>query len=267
MLANPGHERREGRAERRPGPPPIWSRPAALNACASALFGLAALLGAYVLWSLATRLPMFDLTEVRVSHPLTRVTSREIEEVVRRELRGNFLTVDLAAAAAAFQKLTWVRRADVRRQWPARLEVAIEEHVALARWGANALVNTHGEVFAGRQAGELPVFVGPEGASREITIQYRYFASSLEAIGAAPVQVRVSPRRAWQVKLDNGMTLELGREQVEARLARFVGAYDRTIARLGRRIEHVDLRYANGFAARVPGLKPEPAPRRGRQQG
>jgi cell division protein FtsQ len=174
--------------------------------------------------------------------------------------------VDLAAAAASFQKLTWVRRADVRRQWPATLEVVIEEHVALARWGGKALVNTHGEVFAGKQGGELPLFFGPEGMAREITIQYRYFVRSLEAIGAAPVQVRVSPRRAWQLRLDNGLTLELGREQVEARLTRFVGAYDRTIGRLGRRIEHVDLRYGNGFAVRMPDLKPAPAAKRGRAE-
>jgi cell division protein FtsQ len=243
----------------------MWDRTAIINTAANALFSLAAVLAVYLLWSLATRLPMFELSEVRVSSTLTRVTPEEIEDVVQRELRGgNFLTVDLAAAAAAFQKLTWVRRANVRRQWPATLDVAIEEHVTLARWGNKALVNTHGEVFVGRQDGEFPLFVGPEGMAREITIQYRYFVSSLEAIGAAPVQVRVSPRRAWQVKLDNGLTLELGREQVEARLARFVGAYDRTLGRLGRRIEHVDLRYGNGFAVRMPGLKPEPAPQRGR---
>jgi cell division protein FtsQ len=240
----------------------VWSATPVLNAAANLLFGVAALLAAYLLWSLATRLPVFELSEVRISSGLTRVTRGEIEDVVKRELRGNFLTVDLAAAAAAFQKLTWVRRADVRRQWPAALEVAIEEHVALARWGGKALVNTHGEVFAGKQAGELPLFFGPEGMAREITIQYRYFARSLEAIGAAPVQVRVSPRRAWQLKLDNGLTLELGREQVEERLARFVGAYDRSLGRLGRRIEHVDLRYGNGFAVRLPGLKPaQPAKR------
>jgi cell division protein FtsQ len=82
------------------------------------------------------------------------------------------------------------------------------------------------------------------------------------------MQVRVSPRRAWQLRLDNGLTLELGREQIEARLARFVGAYDRTLGRLGRRIEHVDLRYSNGFAVRMPGLKSAPAaPQRGRQAG
>ena len=267
MPADPGHEKRQARNERRQGAA-VWSTPPVLNAAANALFALAAVLALVLLWSLATRLPVFELSEVRVSNELVRVTRSEIEGVVRRELRGNFLTVDLAAAAAAFQKLTWVRRADVRRQWPARLEVTIEEHAALARWGTSALVNTHGEVFAGRQDGELPLFVGPEGTAREITIQYRYFTRSLEAIGAAPVQVRVSPRRAWQLRLDNGLTLELGREQIEARLARFIGAYDRTLGRLGWRIEHVDLRYANGFAVRMPGLKSAPAaPQRGRQAG
>jgi cell division protein FtsQ len=258
MSADPAYGKRDRRNGRRHSTA-VWNRPAVINSAANALFGLSAVLALYLLWSLATRLPVFELSEVRVSNVLTRVTRDEIADVVQRELRGNFLTVDLAAAAAAFQKLTWVRRADVRRQWPARLEVVLEEHVALARWNANALVNTHGEVFAGRQGGDLPLFAGPEGTAREITIQYRYFTSSLAAIGAVPVQVRVSPRRAWQVKLDNGMTLELGREQVEARLTRFVGAYDRTIARLGRRIEHADLRYANGFAVRLPDARSAPA--------
>ena len=43
-----------------------------------------------------------------------------------------------------------------------------------------------------------------------------------------------------------------------ARLAHFVAVYERTIdalARAGTRIEHVDLRYRNGFAARVPGFQ------------
>jgi cell division protein FtsQ len=50
---------------------------------------------------------------------------------------------------------------------------------------------------------------------------------------------------------------------VEARLARFVSVYDRTIARLNRRVEHVDLRYPNGFAVRIPELRDgEPQQRR-----
>jgi cell division protein FtsQ len=51
---------------------------------------------------------------------------------------------------------------------------------------------------------------------------------------------------------------------VEARLARFVAAYERTVGRLGRRIEYVDLRYPGGFAVRIPELK-DAAPRERRR--
>ena len=48
--------------------------------------------------------------------------------------------------------------------------------------------------------------------------------------------------------------IDLGRDQVEARMARFLSIYEPTIAPLGRRAGGVDMRYGNGFAVRVPGL-------------
>lgn len=246
----------------------MWDKTVLMNGLASALYAVAAVLALYVAWTLAARLPVFALREVRVGGELAHVTRGEIEGMVRRELRGNFLTLDLAAVSASFQKLPWVRKANVRRLWPARLDVALEEHVPLARWAGAALVNTQGEVFQAAYDGALPVFIGPDGMAREIAIQFRYFRSSLATIGQTPVEVWVSPRRAWQLKLASGVTLALGREQVEARLARFVAVHDRTLARLGRRVDYVDLRYSNGFAVRIPELRHEKAePKRGRQPG
>jgi cell division protein FtsQ len=246
----------------------MWDKTVLMNGLASALYAVAAVLALYIAWSLAARQPVFELREVTVGGALAHVTRGEIEGVVRRELRGNFLTLDLAAVSASFQRLPWVRKASVRRLWPARLDVALEEHVPLARWAGVALVNAQGEVFHAAYDGALPVFIGPEGMAREIAIQFRYFRSSLETIGQVPVEVRVSPRRAWQLKLKSGVTLALGREQVEARLARFVAMHDRTLAPLGRRIDYVDLRYANGFAVRIPELRREKAgPKRERQAG
>jgi len=244
----------------------MWDRTVLMNGLASALYAVAAVLALYVAWSLAARLPMFALREVRVGGELAHVTRDQVEGVVQRDMKGNFLTLDLAATSASFQKLPWVRTANVRRLWPARLDVVLEEHVPLARWAGAALVNTQGEVFQAAYDGKLPVFIGPEGMAREIAIQFRYFRSSLETIGQTPVEVWVSPRRAWQLRLESGVTLVLGREQVEARLARFVAVHDRTLARLGRRADYVDLRYSNGFAVRVPELRHEKAaPKRGRQ--
>jgi cell division protein FtsQ len=247
----------------------MWDRPALLNGLANTLFAVAALLALYLAWTLATRLPMFELREVTVGSELTRVTRKQIESVVQRELAaGNLATLDLGAVRDAFEVLPWVRRVQVRRRWPARLEVAFEEHVPLARWASTALVNTHGEVFKAAYDGELPVFIGPDGTAREIAIQFRYFHRSLQAIGQTPMQIEVSPRRAWRLKLQSGLTLELGREQVEARLTRFIAVYDRTFGQLGRRFDHVDLRYANGFAVRFPDQRPGRAePRRSRGAG
>jgi len=231
-----------------------------MNPLASALYAVAAALAFYGAVAAFVNLPVFPLREVRVVEPTAHVTADEVEAIVKRELRGNFFTIDLAAARAAFERLPWVRRVAVRRQWPGRLEVAFEEHVPLARWGGNALVNMQGEVFAGTYEGELPSFSGPPGTAKEIAIQYEYFRRALSEIGLVPAQVSVSPRRAWQMKLANGLVLELGREQIEARLARFVSTYGRTVAQLGRRVDYVDLRYSNGFAVLVPEFAHERAP-------
>lgn len=246
----------------------MWDKPALLNAAANALFAAAALMVLAAIAMQAARLPAFALREVRIGGELRHVTREQVEHVVRRELRGNFITVDLAATRAAFGGLPWVRSVSVRRQWPARLEVALEEHEPFARWGSTALVNTYGEVFTAAHDGELPVFVGPEGTAREIAIQYRYFQRSLDAIGEIPVEVQVTARRAWQLKLQSGLMIALGRESIEARLARFVATHGRTIGRLGRRIDYVDLRYANGFAVRIPELRHDkPQANRGRRTG
>lgn len=235
----------------------MWHKPDALNRISDLLFTLAILLAVYGAAHFVVHLPAFALREVRVDGKPAHVTGEQLEAIVKRELKGNFFTLKLAAARASFEKLPWVRQVQVRRQWPDRLDITFEEHLPLARWGAAALVNSYGEVFQAAYDGELPLFVGPDGAAKEVAIQYDYFRRSLAAIGKVPLRVQVSPRRAWQIQLEDGLTLELGREQVEARLARFVAAYERTLGQLGRRIDYVDLRYANGFAVRIPELKSE----------
>ncbi|MDP1635554.1 MAG: cell division protein FtsQ/DivIB, partial [Gallionellaceae bacterium] len=67
------------------------------------------------------------------------------------------------------------------------------------------------------------------------------------------VQLSLSPRYAWQVTLDDGMVIELGRDEMQQRLARFVAVYPYSLAAMARPVRHVDLRYRNGFAVYLPG--------------
>ena len=229
-----------------------WHNASALNRVSDVLVAAAALLAVYGAIRFAIVQPVFAIRELRVTGAAERIKAEQVAALARRDIRGTFFTFDIVRLRNGFETLPWVRKADVRRQWPNGIEVQIEAHQPLARWSKTALVNVQGEVFQATYAGPLPVFSGPDGTAAEITAQYEIFRRELAAIGRAPVQVSLSSRRAWQLRLDNGMTLEVGREQVQARLARFLAAYPHTIAPMGRKAEYVDMRYANGFAVRVP---------------
>lgn len=236
----------------------MWNNPATLNRTSDLLIAAAGLIVLVCLIRYAIVQPVFAMRDIRVGGATAHITLEQVEAIALRDLHGTFFTLDLERLRTSFEKLPWVRKVEIRRSWPDRIDVVVEEHRPLARWGNVGLVNRQGEVFEAAYDAELPVFVGPKGTSREIALQYERLMGAFAAIGRAPVHVQLSQRGAWRVRLDDGMTLEIGREQVESRLERFLSSYARTLAPLNRRIDHVDLRYANGFAARIPELAAAP---------
>ena len=241
----------------------FWNSIWLLEIAANALFVIGA---ALLLWSamlIVQRLPILPIKTLVVSAPVAHVSSAQLEQVVRTTIKGGFLTVNLAEAQHAFEQLPWVRRANLRRQWPDRLVLTLEGQRAVAQWtpldGEMRLVNDLGEVFAIdvpiRVA--LPVFAGPEGTSAEMLVRYGEFAAHLAEVNQDLVGVRLSSREAWQLTLDDGVVIELGREQAKAslaeRVARFVTYYPRVKNELQaeRSVEVVDMRYPNGFAMKA----------------
>jgi cell division protein FtsQ len=148
----------------------------------------------------------------------------------------------------SLKKLPWVRGASIRREFPDRLEVQLEEYQPLAHWNNNALVDSQGEVFFARSDMDMPDFVGQDGTAAEVTQRYEQFSRQLAGLELQVNRLVLSPRHAWQLRLSNGMVLELGREDVQQRLARFVEAYPYSLAAIQSRVRYVDLRYSNGFA-------------------
>lgn len=194
----------------------------------------------------------FPMTRVELKGALEKTTTAELESALPRAA-GNFFAADLAEIRARVERLPWVRRVAVRRVWPGRLEISIEEHVALARWNDDALVNTHGERFLGKTQESLPLFIGPAGSQAEVARRYASFGAIVAPLGTKIERVTLSPRHAWQLRLANGLHVALGRDAdlAETRLRRFVEVYPGVKGKN----EYVDLRYPNGFAVRVPDLK------------
>jgi cell division protein FtsQ len=238
----------------------FWDRPVLIDLVADLLIVFAVVGLGWAATATLQRLPVFPLREVVVTGAVEQVTRAQIEHAARSALTGNFFTVDLDDARALFEKLPWVRRADVRRQWPDTLELALEEHVAVAHWrqadGEARLVNSFGEIFAAASNARLPTFAGPEGSAPRVLARYREFCQTLASVGRTPDVLVLSSREAWQVRLDDGVVLELGRDEAKhslgERLARFVDYYrpaaEKTQVAAGG---VVDMRYPNGFALRA----------------
>src|SRR6185295_14583103 len=233
----------------------MWDDVATLRLSSNVLFALAAALVLYGAVDYVVHLKIYPLRDVRVTGDISHVTREQVEAVLSRELRGNFFTVDLAHARQAFKKLPWVRAVNGRRQWPDRLDFEVEEYRPIARWGSTALVSAEGEVFEAAVNSRLPVLQGPDGTAAEIVTRLQTFGKVLEPSGRRVARITLSARRAWVLEFDDGMVLELGRDNLEARLSGFISAYGQTVARLPERAAYVDLRYANGFAVRAVGLK------------
>ena len=238
----------------------FWDSPRLINSVANAVFFLGSILLAWAGVLVLQRLPIFPLKAINVTEPIQQVSAAQIEQVARTVVSGNFLTVNLAAAQRSFGQLPWVRRASLRRQWPDSLVLSFEGQHPVAQWssleGETRLVNDLGEVFvAAVPAGvSLPVFSGPEGSSAQMLTRYGEFSAQLATVQRELVALRLSPREAWQLKLDDGVVLELGRDQPKTplaeRLARFTTHYAHVKDRL-HALSVVDMRYPNGFALKA----------------
>jgi cell division protein FtsQ len=189
--------------------------------------------------------------KVEVGGQFQRVAPVQIEEVVGPFRGAGFLSVDLDAMRAALETIPWVDRARVERKWPNGVRVFITEHVAAARWGESGLMNTRGELFltdATHIPPELPQLVGPPGTEGQVARLYLETYPRLLGVGMQLSRVELDARGAWQLTLGNNVIVRLGRQDVPARLERFITVASPVVAARAAEVNYVDLRYSNGFS-------------------
>ncbi|HSW27829.1 MAG TPA: cell division protein FtsQ/DivIB [Burkholderiaceae bacterium] len=232
---------------------------------ANVLFALLAIaLLAAALWWL-TRLPAFNLRGITVEGDLAHNSPLTMRTIVAPKLTGSFLSLDLERARAAFESVPWVRHATVRRVWPDRLAVQLEEHRVAALWNAatadERLVNTYGEVFEANlgdvEDEALPRLSGPGGSAARVLSMWRTLAPVMQPLGSPIESLLLPGHGSWRARLANGVVIELGRgepQAVAARAERFVRTLPQVSASYQRPLLAADLRHADGYAVRLKGV-------------
>lgn len=188
---------------------------------------------------------------VSVEGKFQRVSPVEVEQAVTEGLHDGFMSVDLERVRRNVEALPWVDRARIQRRWPNGLRVGITEQVAAARWGEAGLLNTRGELFmkdARHVPPELPHLTGPAGSETQVAQRYLATQGRMVEAGMRLAALELDARGAWQLELANGISVRLGRRQVDERLDRFIQAAVSAMAGRSEDVAYVDMRYSNGFA-------------------
>lgn len=185
---------------------------------------------------------------------LKHAQTEQIFEAVRPELTGSFFTIDLQAAQKAALAQPWVKSVKMDRIAPARVDIAIEEHEAAARWwreGEQAgLIDPNGLVFQAASEEKLPELDGEYSDLAMMLEQYRVFESRLKPLRLDIKRLQYTSRASWTMMLNNGIEVRLGKENVHGRLMRFIELWSRQLAFQAAQIDYVDMRYPNGMAVK-----------------
>ncbi|WP_158971717.1 cell division protein FtsQ/DivIB [Paraglaciecola sp. L3A3] len=192
--------------------------------------------------------------EIFISGDRHFIEDQQIENLVRRTQPGSFFELDVEATHQIVEAMPWVYRASVRKRWPSGLEIYVVEQKPAAIWNGDMLLNQYGDSFNAQldeddlvMSSQLPNLFGPGGSEQTALQGYKNMQSLLDVTGLHIIEMFLSERFAWNLQLNNGVKLNLGRTEFIDRLQRFVDLLP-LISKQNKQIDYVDLRYDTGLA-------------------
>ncbi|OED40145.1 hypothetical protein ACH42_17545 [Endozoicomonas sp. (ex Bugula neritina AB1)] len=196
------------------------------------------------LWNWINR----PIARVEVHAPFKNLEQGRIEEELAYYLQVGFFQLDLKAMQKDLLAMPWVDSVSVRRAWPVRLLVNIEERQAIARWGDGQLISTEGKVFAPQDVSgflSLPLLVGPDNEAEQVMQQYLAISQLLRPIGLGIDRLELSETGAWSFTVEH-VSINMGRDRKMERLQRFIRLYYARLQSRWSEVARIDLRYLNG---------------------
>ena len=193
------------------------------------------------------------ITSITIDGEMPYTQQIDIEKVMKQIDLGNFFNLNVNLVQQKISALPWVYRVSVRKVWPDELKVYIIDQKPVAFWNSNFFINEQGVAFqadASRVVSSLPSFFGPEGSEHLALAKYHDFSKLLAFSQLNIDEMVLTERFAWQITLDDGVTLKLGRDKPVERIERFMDSYPQI--KLHRKadqdVNYIDLRYDTGLA-------------------
>ena len=216
----------------------------------------------------ALRHPFFEIMRITVDGDAQHHNEVTLRANATSRLKGNFFNLNLKEARAVFEAAPWIRQAAVKREFPNRLRVTLEEHRSAGFWGVDSesrLINSFGEIFEANpgdaDSQDLPRLLGPDDQAVQVLAMYRSLKILMSRIDVGIEELELSTRGSWRIQLDSGAVIELGRgsiDEVCARTEQFLATLTQIISTYQRKgfdsMESADLRHSAGYAIKLSGV-------------
>jgi len=188
---------------------------------------------------------------VRIEGAFQYIAKEKVKQVLKEQVNNGLYNADIQQIQLSVNQLPWIESVRVKRVWPDAIDIRIVEQTPVVRWRGEGLLNLNGEVFVPDNISEfsgLPLVSGPVGNERKLLEIMKGLDVALSDRQMELVEFLVNERRAWSIKLKNGVEIILGRNEPLSKFQRFL----KTVTLIGEeqieKIVVVDLRYSNGYA-------------------
>jgi len=250
-----------------------------MNGATAVLVGVLLAAFSVLAFKWVARLPVFAISKIQVEGDVNRNGEASLRANALPRMSGSFISMNLQQGRQAFESVPWVRSAVLKRVWPNRLHVQLEEHKPAAYWdtkveGADAqseasverqLVNSFGEVFQANlgdvEDEDLPILAGPAGSASHMLQMWQQLQNLILPLTDNIDRLDLSGRGSWRVALKLGAQIELGRgsdAEVLARFGQFVHSITQITSRYQTQVLTADLRHVDGYAVRLRGVSTAP---------
>lgn len=197
------------------------------------------------------------IKSIEVTGDFTILDKAELSPLIESYVKTNLFLLDDKNLEKAIENNPWVHSASLTHVWPNKLIVKIYEQKPVAHWGKTEMLAENGEIIKAsmvKEKGDLPMLYSPntsgKNMGRNMASGFLGIRKMMKGFPLRLVEFKEDARGSWSIKLENGMTLKVGREHQAKRLKRFMVAYEESLNNVLDKISVVDLRYTNGFAVK-----------------
>ena len=193
------------------------------------------------------------ITSVQIAGDRRFLDQAGLEPIVQPFTKTNLFLLEAEALEAELEFNPWIYSASLTKLWPHKLRITIHEERPIAFWGEDSMLNEFGEIIDAElpeKTGQLPVLFSPKDNGRGMVENYLQIQRWTKDFPLKISEFSEDSRGSWQLKLETGLTVNIGRVQQEKRLRRFVVGYKRELMDQINKVDTVDLRYTNGFAVK-----------------